>query len=449
MGNRIDHCHIKNVLQYSRVWVSGWTYGVADHNVIEYSSTFYAFYLQENKYGGPSQDYGNGAWSDYPRFGSDQFFFIESNTIINTGPKNWPFTDGRDGSRFVVRYNYIKNGTIADHGTEGGVDRGARAKEVYFNTFQIVTGALSPGGQRSGTCIFHDNAVTGNEPNYSMICRLTNYRETTTRPSPVWGLADGTSPWDLNDTEGNGTSVAGHPPFLFDSGTDTSSVNSQGVLHDSTKSWATNQWIDYSIKNTNPASASYRLGSYITSNTSNTITYAVNDSIGGGHLIFNAGDTYEIHRVLIQLDQNGRGKGDQITGVPQPINTTTGTPSWNHGALEPCYSWNNIYTPNQHALGFGSGSPTTKANRDYYNLGGGLPVDTTPPQVASTYTAALNGVDYVGTFVYPHPLVSGTQPPPSATTKSQQHLQKKKKNSKNLKRRNWPKKSASDMAERH
>src|SRR4029453_16137817 len=92
-------------------------------------------------------------------------------------------------------------------------------------------------------------------------------------------------------------------------------------------------------------------GSYIISNTSNTITYSYNDSVSGGHLIFNAGDTYEIQRVLVLMDQNGRGKGDRVAGEP-PINTTTGKASWNHEALEPCYSWNNIYTPKRQAVGF-------------------------------------------------------------------------------------------------
>jgi hypothetical protein len=53
--------------------------------------------------------------------------------------------------------------------------------------------------------------------------------------------------------------------------------------------------------------------------------------------------------------------------------------------------------------------PTEIANQDYYNLGLGFPVDTIPAQVYSTYTAALNGVDYVGEFVYPHPL-TGSEP---------------------------------------
>jgi hypothetical protein len=68
-------------------------------------------------------------------------------------------------------------------------------------------------------------------------------------------------------------------------------------------------------------------------------------------------------------------------------------------------------------LGFGGGEqPTTKPGIDYFNLGGGFPADTTPPQVAATYRAARNGVDYAGPFIYPHPLVSGRRTEPDEKT---------------------------------
>jgi hypothetical protein len=143
------------------------------------------------------------------------------------------------------------------------------------------------------------------------------------------------------------------------------------------------------------------------------------------------------------MDQNGRGKGDQVTGHPQPINTIAGRPLWTHEALEPCYSWNNIHSPSNHVYGFHTraGQPTTKLGLDYFNLGGGFPANKTPAQVSSTYTAALNGVDYIGPFVYPHPLVTGAPAPtPSATPKSEQHFQKKDKKVKNLKKKSLKKK---------
>jgi hypothetical protein len=183
--------------------------------------------------------------------------------------------------------------------------------------------------------------------------------------------------------------------------------------------------VGYSIKNTN---LTVGYACYITGNTATTITYPDFRVQRGNHLIFKAGDNYEIHRVLRMMDQNGGGKSDLIHGSP-PINNTTGTASYAHTVVEPCYSWNNVYTPTNISLGFANvnaAAPTTKLGIDYFNLGKGFPADSTPTQVAVQYTTGLNGVQYTGTFTYPHPLVSGTPTPtPSATPRSQQHLQKK------------------------
>jgi hypothetical protein len=304
---------------------------------------------------------------------------------------------------------------------------------------------MHAGGQRGGTSLWHDNLITGGTPAQNGLCGLVNYREFPSRSNTSWGIADGTSPWDANDTEGNGTFVEGHQPFIFDQGTDNSSVNSRGIIHDSTKHWVPNQWVGYSVTNYNPVYTSDGIGSYITSNTSNTITYVYYSSPDASqHMIFNAGDPYKIHRVLIAMDQNGRGKTDLITGSgPGPyINTTTGRASWAHSALEPCYSWNNVYAPNGAALGFNSpeGQPTTKLNVDYFNLGAGFPANTTPAQVSSTYTAALNGVQYTGTFVYPHPLVTAqplvaAQPTSTQCSLLQRRLDRLERRQQRLERR--------------
>jgi hypothetical protein len=462
---RMDHCHFASLYQGRMLWVTGWVYGVADHNVIEAFGSTTPFLIAHPSWGGPGQIDGNGSWADYPWYGTEKFFFIEDNTISRPNVV-FAGTDSINGGRFVVRHNYFHNYVPGGHGTEGGAGRGQRASEIYNNIVHMTV--AGKGGQRSGSSLWHDNIFTGVEPTNNVICPLANYRETSTRPHPIWGIADGTSPWDMNDTEGNGTYVEGHPPYLFESGSATSGSSITGevaTFSDSTKNWTPNQWVGYSVRDTNPASPSYRLGSYIISNTSNTITYAYNNAANGGHLRFNAGDTYEIHRVLVMMDQNGRGKGDQITAPKQPINrgkgdqvagprkpintskhgqitgarkppinAPTGKPSWPQQALEPCYSWNNIYTPNGHVMGYGvrRGQPTTKLNVDFFNLGGGFPADTTPSEVSSTYTAALNGVDYVGTFVYPHPLVSGNEPLPRAT---QDPSNVSKKKAKKLKRK--------------
>jgi hypothetical protein len=296
-------------------------------------------------------------------------------------------------------------------------------KEIYDNIFDLrfVNNGI---GQRSGTSLIHDNAFIGIEPASDQLCSLDNYRETPARngPSQVWGIADGTSPWDQNDNGSGNPVPVGQPGFTFASGSASGGTvsSSTATMTDTTKNWATNQWVGYSITNITCSTCGVApIGSYIVSNTNNTITYDYYSATDtAGHLKFVAGDRYAIHRVLVMMDQHGRGRGDQITGQSQPINSTTGTASWPHQALEPCYSWNNLFTPNGHVLSYRVklGQPTVKAGIDFFNLGGGFSADITPQAVSSKYTAALNGVQYAGTFTYPHPLVSGApQPTPTVT----------------------------------
>src|SRR2546421_425700 len=366
-----------------------------------------------------NRENGNAAWADYPWFGTGKFFFIEDNTLVRQNTMANSLVDSFYGGRWVARHNYMVNMIPSGHGTESGAGRGQRANEFYDNTINMTV-EWSGGGQRSGTSLWHDNTFLGHNSDNGSACNLSNFRETPARgiqPSGTFTVADGTCPWDQNDTEGNGTYVEGHPPFLFDSGSPTSGTTisgSRATFTDSTKNWTPNQWAGYSIRDNDPNSASYTLGSYIISNTSNSITYYYypqNDV--NVHLIFNAGGQYQIHRVLVMMDQNGRGRtldaiyAQIINGQPIPRNPRCTCALWPRSQLEPCYSWNNVYTPTNHVLGFGGGGqPTTKPGVDYFNLGGGFPADSTPSQVFSTYNAARNGVYYAGTFIYPHPLVS-------------------------------------------
>jgi hypothetical protein len=422
---RVDNCHFAQLYQGKIIYPSGWIYGVADHNLIQCRSGSFSFEIWNGaSYGGSTQYNGNGAFADYPWFGTNKFFFIETNTIVNAGAQETTNAtiDSYFGGRWVARHNYFINTTPSTHGTEGGSFRGQRACEIYDNIFDLrfVNNGI---GQRSGTSLIHDNRFIGIEPASDQLCSLDNYRETPARvgPSQVWGIADGTSRWDLNDN-GSGNPVPfGQPGFTFASGTASGGTvsSSTATMTDATKNWATNQWVGYSITNITCSTCGVApIGSYIVSNTNNTITYNYYSATDtAGHLKFVAGDRYAIHRVLVMMDQHGRGRGDQITGQSQPINSTTGTASWPHQALEPCYSWNNLFTPNGHVLSYRvkPGQPTVKAGIDFFNLGGGFPADITPQAVSSKYTAALNGVQYTGTFTYPHPLVSGG---PTPTTSS-------------------------------
>jgi hypothetical protein len=407
MGCRVDHCHFVGSTGRS-VQTDGWLYGVADHNFIETKANGQSFYINAANYAGKLL--GHGSWADYPWFGTERFFFIEDNTMTGEGKNSTNGAlDSEYGGRWVVRHNYFINCRPGWHGTEGG-NRGCRAVEVYDNTFDwsIIFSAMA----RSGSTLYHDNkwVGTGKSPTacHSSIAVFREYAGVTA--NCLYGFADGTGPFDQNDTEGNGTYVAGHAPHVFDSG--TISLGGTGTVKDGSKDWTTNKWAGYSIKQTTQSAASCPKGSYVETNTNNQITYRYYSSGDRGPaLSFAAGDSYKIHRVLVALDQIGRGKGDLLSGgsTSAPINTVSGGATWPRQALEPAMSWNNVDVTGS-PYGFNSSFPTVKLGRDYYNLGKGFPAGSTPSQVSSIYSASLNGVAYTGTYTYPHPL-TGPAPP--------------------------------------
>src|SRR4029077_14192667 len=105
----------------------------------------------------------------------------------------------------------------------------------------------------------------------------------------------------------------------------------------------------------------------------------------GPTLVFAAGDTYQVHRLLTGIDPVGRGKGDLLGGaLSSRVNKVMGTQQWPRQALEPAFSWNNVGPPNNVAYGFDSGAiPSQSEGKDYFNLGKGLTADSTPPKVSS------------------------------------------------------------------
>jgi hypothetical protein len=419
---RMDHCHLDRLYTGKLFVTSGWIYGVIDHNVLDCSSGI-SITIGHNGYGGnlASDPDGNHAWADYSRYGTGDFFFIEDNTVRNvSGTDNILIggTDTTNGGKDVFRHNYFFNCVIGDHGTEGQAARFHRCREVYNNTFEFNVPNTS-NAQRAGSSLYHDNIWLGTLQNANRCATLNSFRSNSARSNSIWGPADGTSPWDLNDDGTGNPAPPGSVGHTFLSGTATggSVSGGSGTMIDSTKNWTPNQWVGYSVKNKNPQADGYNLGSHITSNTATSLTYSYYGATDTAHhLRFSSGDRYEIHRCIKSLDQAGTGKGDLINspnGIP--INTVTGTACWPHAVVEPCFSWDNRHLPDNVVYGFGTGIPFIVAGRDYFNLGNGFPSNTTPPAVSAALSPAINGTQYSGPFTYPHPLVSGVPPTPTPT----------------------------------
>ena len=407
---RVDHCHIDHVRD-KMIHGGGWCYGVADHNLLEAEGNSQSGFFGHSGYGGATDQRCDNQWADFPWFGTANFFFFEDNTVIGNGKVTTSGAlDSDHGARWVARHNYFKDARPGWHGTEGGRARGTRAVQIYNNVLDSPT--IAPSSMnRSGVGIYHDNTYLGlKNQGGPYHCNMADFRSfgAVGKESGTWGSADGTSPWDKNVTDPEGGWTEGDPSHQFAAGT-ASQSEPEGTLTDASESWNVNQWAGYSVRH--PA---IKKGAFIISNTEHTITYRKYGATDRGPLIiFNAGDAYEIHKMLESLDQSGRGKGDLLKNDP-PTNSVTSSAAWPHQQIEPCFSWNNVYKDGagaEVAWGFDTGQPNVQEGRDYFNLGKGLPADTIPPEVKAAYPAAVNGADYTAEYVYPHPFVTGEEPP--------------------------------------
>ena len=99
------------------------------------------------------------------------------------------------------------------------------------------------------------------------------------------------------------------------------------------------------IRNDHVGSPCYLKSAAILGNTDTTIRYYYYSSGDRGPaLLFNVGDEFSIRNVLVGLDQNGRGKGDLLTGQKQPR-------FWPNQQQETCFSWNNKNADTGQVLG--------------------------------------------------------------------------------------------------
>ena len=379
---RVDHCHFDD-LAYENNNIAAWgtIYGVIDHNLFDFRSAnnhAQSLYINMSTWGGRS--YGDGSWAEPPYYGSEKFVFMEDNCINNTSGNEFAgVIDAWRGGRYVFRHNHAYNAQPTNHGTEISRERGFRCAEIYNNDFHFtfVPGGL--GGTRSGGWISHDNTADGQQPPRG--ATLGVYRVFIAFIGAPFTGASGDNPWDYNVTEADGRHIDGHPPYLFESGAAASGSDRTHIV-DLTKNWTANQWVGYTAKRLSDGKIALVL-----SNTSNTLNVYYHDGYGGG-ATWQAGDQYQIHKVLVALDQPGRGAGDLIN---------TAIPAWPNQALEPCYEWNDIYTPTGIHLNMTQAVgawAVLQEGRDFYN---------TP---MPGYTP----------FPYPHYLVSEVTPSPTPTS---------------------------------
>jgi hypothetical protein len=375
---RVDHV-VFNGLYAKNIATYGNAVSVIDHNIFLMKSIA----IEDNGYVYGDQ-FGDQSYALPPAYGlnSSNCLYIEDNSFTNIAGGQAGACDGENGARVVFRHNSVWNEYFANHGTEtGGRSRSERSFEIYDNTFNFSPSApnypyWTIANIRGGSGVIFSNTANG----YASIVGLRDFRSTDAycgQWSPFCG-ANGTNPWDSNS------------PTLYLRGT-SSAPNGSGYLQVAGANWTINQWVSYTLVNTNSG-----YFSVVNSNSANTMYY-LTDGLIQSHppMTFNNGDHFKLYFVYATLDQPGRGSGDLLVddGMDSNnneyvINTSFGVPAYPREALEPIYCWSNTLTG---ALtGMSSSYPGIQSGRDFYN-------DTSRPG----YTP----------LAYPHPLASQLAPP--------------------------------------
>lgn len=336
---RVDHVTFGAVgaeLNYRALIQIDGAIGVADNNTMYQTPNHFSFYIQHSTWNGSS--YGDGAWNEGSQFGTDRFFFIESNTITNTGAV-YEYIDGACGGRGVIRYNTVTNSRTVFHGTESTSRcRGTRAIELYGNTFTGPGSSTELMEIRSGSFLVYGNTFSSYGAGALPVGTAKAFRLTDT--FATWGGADGTNTADKN--------LAGGP---FDSGTATSGGSL--TMTDTAKSWTTDQWVGYTLRNTTTGKFSF-----VTSNTSNTITFY---SSLFGNMSFSASDVYDLYKVTAAIDQPGLGSGGLVSSA-----TPVYPGGWNDQVVDAMYEWGNT-TNGVSSSGFSTVYPSVVQNTHYFN----------------------------------------------------------------------------------
>ena len=126
-GIRVDHCHFSNPLYHeSYVVINGPIYGVMDHCLLDNNVVQMG---QQQIYNGTG--WGDLEWSQSAGLGGPNAWFFEDNYMVDThvnGADNG--INAKFAGRYVLRYSYLKNIELLNHGTELGRERGGRSVEV-------------------------------------------------------------------------------------------------------------------------------------------------------------------------------------------------------------------------------------------------------------------------------------------------------------------------------
>jgi hypothetical protein len=330
-------------------------FGVIDHCTVAPGTQADFFDVNHSAYLGVGV-YGDNSWAQPDTIGGANNLYAENNVIYtNTAVSDCeiaPSGGSVGGCRYVARFNRITSsngfGVFGNHGTEtDGRPRGGRQIEVYGNTASCTKSSCNVlAGYRSGTGVVFGNTLTSSTGTwFNAFVAISVYR-TVFAAGGGWGACGGSGPYDLNDG------------VVYYSGANSGSDGST-TLTDPTKNWSTNQFVPpgfpYSVYDLTKG-----WWAEIASNTTTALT--IRSSIPEQANTFNHGDSYQILRAAVCIDQVGHGAGRYLSGIPASL------AGWPSQSLDPVYEWDNT------ASLLGQTNVTTDtlrtvANRDWYTDG--------------------------------------------------------------------------------
>ena len=440
-------------------------FGVEDHNTIgDVQSTKTNGVVLANVGHGSWMGVGNwgdNSWASPDTFGTNQAFYLENNVFNNAmGTDTDTFAAYAGGGRFVCRFNQFNGvtsgGACTDHGTDTSERlRGGRQWEAYYNTgtcSDATLGCATVWPWRSGVGRSFANSFS-NVGGGFLTGLSTTDAQRRWRPDTPWGACDGTSPWDAND---------GVVYYTGTIGSVTSNGGTWTITASGSPSWTPSvctgnygclsaAGAPYSYHNTSVNNSSFA----IDSNTANSFTSQWMCINGCTTTSIATGQSYQILRASVCMDQPARGAGILVTGPADgtnPVLSTTGRPGPVNQILDPTYEAADVLPSSAvgHAtIGQGAGfvyyrdvyaetvnqtaqtsptSPFNGGNGDGAGHGTGANRPTncttgagywaTDQGTWNTYDSTKEGVLYVCTapntwalqyepYTYPHPLIAG------------------------------------------
>lgn len=347
-------------------------YGAASHISTSSGSDVRLMDAHFSAYLGIGQ-YGDNSWAQPDTIGTGNEFYLESyldytatHPAEDTESLAGGSTSNAGGGRLVNRYGvYIASGNTTGpcygHGTDSfGRPRGMRHLECnnIFVVYQSASQSLM--GLRSGFGYSFGNIVWASPSVNQYINLFAERRSASFSP---WSFGAGLGSYDTNDgtTYYTGTASGG---------------NGSTTLTVSTTPWTTNEWQDagdpYSVVDTTSGCSSE-----IISNTSNTLTTIGISPSSQVCTSFapNSGDSFEILRASVIIDQPGHGYGSYISGsTPSPTGSVA-------EALNPVYEWNDSTSAGTTYFDIvaNAGDLSLIANRDYYSQASGIQTSSTSP----------------------------------------------------------------------